>query len=52
MLNIEQVCTLLNISRTCFYNRRKQKAFPVYMIGTKPCCKYDEIMWYLEKVKE
>lgn len=53
LLSIEQSRAFLNISRTQFYRIRKNKDFPPsYRFGKKRQYKYDELEWYLQKIKE
>lgn len=52
MLSIPQACDLLgNVSRTSFWRFRKKHGLSMYPVGGKKC-KYDELMWLLEKIKE
>jgi len=52
LLSIVEVCKLLgNISRTTFYRWRKKHKLSIYPVGGKKC-RYDEVIWLLEKIKE
>lgn len=51
LLSKAQTCNLLNISRTQLWRLTKKKELHLYPIG-RGQYKFDELLWYLEKIKE